>query len=142
MARFTVSIDDNLKEQLDQYAKNNDYNRSEALEKILAKHFSPEKEPAQDPAPKSEPEPQDPQQTPEDSRALSAIYAQFRYLHIYLNDLHKIVCKNSESIQELQETDSYEIPDTVPVDPYWMTKEFPVTPFPLPESLVAEPEEY
>lgn len=39
MARFTASIDDEIKQQLDQYAKAQGLNRSEALETILREYF-------------------------------------------------------------------------------------------------------
>jgi len=39
MVRFTVSIRENIKQQLDDYAEANDLNRSKALEAILKKHF-------------------------------------------------------------------------------------------------------
>lgn len=56
MARFTASIDDNLKTRLDTYAEQNGYNRSEALEVMIRAFF-------QDGAPTPQPSP--PQETPD-----------------------------------------------------------------------------
>ena len=54
MGRFTASIDDEVQKQLDDYAKAKGYNRSEALELILRKHFDEDSEPAPSPAPERE----------------------------------------------------------------------------------------
>lgn len=62
-ARFTVSIDPGLKEQLDQFAENQGLDRSAALETILEKHFSRERE-APKPVPTPVPQPQVPGPVP------------------------------------------------------------------------------
>ena len=116
MARFTVSIEDELKEQLDLYAEENGYNRSEALEMILKGHFSA--------APESEPDPAE-RTEHEASQISPAVFAHLKALHTYLLDLHSVVCKNSEKICLLEESASYKIPDTMPLDPQWMAEHFP-----------------
>ena len=55
MARFTASIDDNLKARLDTYAKDHGYNRSEALE-VMIRAFFEQKADAPQPAPTPPPE--------------------------------------------------------------------------------------
>ena len=55
MARFTASIDDNLKAQLDTYANDHGYNRSEALE-VMIRAFFEQKADAPQAAPTSPPE--------------------------------------------------------------------------------------
>ena len=55
MARFTASIDDNLKARLDTYAKDHGYNRSEALE-VMIRAFFKQKADAPQPAPTPPPE--------------------------------------------------------------------------------------
>ena len=55
MARFTASIDDNLKAQLDTYAEKHSYNRSEALE-VMIRAFFEQKADAPQPAPTPPPE--------------------------------------------------------------------------------------
>ena len=55
MARFTASIDDNLKSQLDAYAEEHGYNRSEALE-VMIRAFFEQKADAPQPAPTPPPE--------------------------------------------------------------------------------------
>lgn len=60
MGRFTASIDDEVQKQLDDYAKVNKYNRSEALELILRKHFDEDSKPAPSPEAPAQPVPAPP----------------------------------------------------------------------------------
>lgn len=61
MARFTASIDDNLKDRLDAYAEQHGYNRSQALE-VMIRAFFEEGAPAPQPSP--------PQKPPEEAPSL------------------------------------------------------------------------
>ena len=69
MARFTASIDDNLKARLDTYAKDHGYNRSEALE-VMIRAFFEQKADAPQPAPTPPPEtPSSPPPSPQPGSA-------------------------------------------------------------------------
>ena len=69
MARFTASIDDNLKARLDTYAKDHGYNRSEALE-VMIRAFFEQKADVPQPAPTPPPEtPSSPPPSPQPGSA-------------------------------------------------------------------------
>ena len=53
MGRITISIDDAVQSDLDDYARSNGYNRSEAVELILKEHFKGDAAPSPVPTPET-----------------------------------------------------------------------------------------
>lgn len=114
MARFTVSIDDGLKEQLDGFAEAQGYNRSEALEVMIRAFFEVQvtaREPAEsseDKSPaaameKSTAPTNKPDVGPKDEDWRDEIARLEDYLvrqQAYLKDLHSVVDANKEVCSE------------------------------------------
>ena len=87
MARFTASIDDQLKDQLDTFAEEHDYNRSEALELMIRTFFEGKADtPQPTPPPTAEEAPAQPQPSQSDSTRLDRLEERLEQLQAQLGE--------------------------------------------------------
>jgi ribbon-helix-helix CopG family protein len=103
MARFTASINDQLKEQLDAYADENGYNRSEALELMIRTFFESKAEAPQPSPPAVEPPASrlNPTRLDQLEARLAEVQAFLGNQHDYLSQLHDVVVSNVDAHLEV-----------------------------------------
>lgn len=94
MARFTVSVSDEVKERLDAFAEEKGYNRSEALELMIRKFFAkPGEELAVEEVPAPVEEVAD--------GSVAEVWEFLKAQHEYLMQLHGVVVDNAQAATEL-----------------------------------------
>ena len=91
MARFTVSVSDEVKERLDAFAEEKGYNRSEALELMIRKFFA---EPGEEPVVEEPAE-----EVPKGD--VAEVWEFLKAQHEYLVQLHDVVVDNAQAATEL-----------------------------------------
>ena len=92
MARFTVSISDEMKERLDAFAEEKGYNRSAALEVMIRKFFT---------EPGEEPVGEDPVEESEPAGDVAEVWAFLKSQYEYLMQLHEVVVGNADAATSL-----------------------------------------
>ena len=107
MARFTVSVSDEVKERLDAFAEEKGYNRSEALELMIRKFFA---EPGEEPVTE---EPAEEVEVPEGS--VAEVWEFLKAQYEYLAQLHEVVVGNAEASVALEPYYKEETDFCVPV---------------------------
>lgn len=110
MARFTVSVSDEVKERLDAFAEEKGYNRSEAFELIVQGFFAEEPIVVEEPA----------EEVPEGD--VAEVWEFLKAQYEYLAQLHEVVVGNAEASLALEpyyerdETD-FRVPGMEPPEP-------------------------